>query len=81
MVSATRFTPQGPAKWKITGQSQRTAATTDGRYVPGVTVHFQLEAGTSSSVFVPDSQYNADNVRTLVQAKAAEMAKVAALRG
>ena len=44
-----------------------------------MTVFFNLASGEAGSVFVPQAQYNADNVRAMVAARAQVIADVSAL--
>lgn len=77
----TEHTPEtpAPAGWFVTGQTEDTQVTPDGRVEAGVKVLFRTAAGVDSSVFVPNSAYNAENVRTLIAARVATIEAVHAL--
>lgn len=65
--------------WKVTGQLETTRVQQTGPPVQGMQVFYQTGKGHSGSVFVPQSQYNAHNVRALVAAAAANMDAVGML--
>lgn len=67
--------------WSVTAQQQQTAQDSTGNYVAGVKVTFVTGSGLSGSVFVPESQYNAETVRAMVAARVEAMAAIAALNG
>lgn len=78
--------PSGPPqnqypRWRIVGQREANRQDEQGRYVAGVIITFQMADGTAGSVFVPQSQYNADNVRNLINTRAAVMESVTGLSG
>lgn len=70
-----------PATWRVTGQTEDTQLTADGRVLAGVKVLFRTSAGVDSSVFVPNDQYNAAAVRAAVAARAAAIDSVSGLSG
>lgn len=67
--------------WNVTTQSETTRPDGTGRFVSGVLVGFQTSNGLQGSVFVPDSQYNADQVQQLVQSRVDQMVGVQSLKG
>jgi hypothetical protein len=71
---------QTPA-WRVTSQQESTQPGANGTYTKGVIVSFALVTGEQGSVFVPQTQYNPDNVRAMIAAKAATLAAVSALEG
>lgn len=71
----------GAPTWEITSQQERTQPGADGRLVSGVVVGFRTAAGNMGTVFVPDSQYNPNEVARMVAARAAVMDGVSNLKG
>lgn len=71
--------PSDLTTWKVTGQAEYTQPQVTGPPVNGVKVFYQTGQGHAGSVFVPYSQYSAQNVRQLVQAAAARMDAVGLL--
>lgn len=67
--------------WTVTSQSQTIQAGPSGQITRGVEVYFTLPTGSGGSVFVPESSYNAANVRAAIAAKAAVLAQVDQLSG
>lgn len=65
--------------WSVTGQTEDTNVTPDGRVEHGVKVLFRTSSGVDSSVFVPNASYNAVNVRAAITARAAVLESVAGL--
>ena len=59
-----------PIGWSVLSQNETSQVTPDGRVETGVTVRFQTTQGTVASVFIPDLQYTADNVRAAIAARA-----------
>lgn len=66
--------------YAVTAQLQTTQLY-GGRFVRGVEVSFTTTKGNSGSVFIPEDQYNPDNVKAQVSAKAALMDAVGAITG
>lgn len=66
-------------QWKVTAQQETTQAYPGQGIQKGVTVTFQLADGTTGSVFVPDAQYNADNVRAAIATRAYQLEQVGQL--
>ena len=73
--------PQQYPRWRIVGQREANRQDEQGRYVAGVIITFQMADGTSGSVFVPQSQYNAENVKNLINTRAAVIESVTGLSG
>jgi hypothetical protein len=65
--------------WSVTTQSEGMGIGANGLATRGVTVGFTTPDGTAGSVFVPESQYNADNVRALIVARVATLEAVKGL--
>lgn len=70
-----------PPAWTVTGQQETVGQTAGGAFVEGVRVTFRTADGSVGSVFVPRSEYLADNVQKLIQAQAATMAEIAGMQG
>lgn len=75
--------PQPPAKvgWRVIGLSPGSRPTVGGRFIDGQVVHFQLDTGTTSTVFLPDHQVTEQNVSEAIGAKARQLAGIARLSG
>lgn len=67
--------------WRVTGQVEQTGLDSNNRYVPGVRISFTTREGIAGSVFVPDTQYNAEAARAAIAARVAQMAGVHGLNG
>jgi len=67
--------------WHITTQNQTTRPDAQGNFHEGIMVGFQTSNGLSGSVFVPNTQYNADNVKEMIQQRVNNMQEVHALTG
>lgn len=67
--------------WTITAQVQSTDMGPANAYVDGVRVTFQTAAGAIGSLFIPNTEYTVERVRSLVAARAAVMDQVAGLTG
>lgn len=67
--------------WSVTGQQEGTRLNDQGQYVQGVLVSFRLASGQQGSIFVPESGYNPENVKQLINARAQKMASIAGLAG
>lgn len=70
-----------PIGWRVTGQSERTIIDATGAAVNVMQVSFQLADGTAGTVNVPLGQYNPEQVRSAIAAKAATIAAVNTLTG
>lgn len=70
-----------PPAWEVTGQIEKVDLGPNGTFVQGVAVTFRTADGSVGTVFVPVEQYTADRVRAAINARAAALAEVAALRG
>ena len=73
--------PQAGQPWYVTGQTEDTQITPDGRVEHGVKVLFRTGSGVDSSVFIPNGSYNAESVRTAIAARAAAIDSVSGLTG
>jgi len=67
--------------WKVTGQTEYTQVATTGPPVQGVKVFYTTGQGHSGSVFLPNAQYNQQNVRAAINAAAANMDAIGQLTG
>lgn len=69
--------------WYVTGQApNQTIAEDDGRVIEGTMVYFRTAKGTAGSIFVPQSIFpQADVVRSMLVAAAAQVAAVDAMTG
>lgn len=67
------------ATWMVDSQLQRTTVNPSGQVEEGYTVNFHTGQGHYGSVFVPNTRYNADNVRAAVQAQANLLDEVGSL--
>jgi hypothetical protein len=70
--------PGGPA-WKVTGAAQTTGLGPNGQYQRGWEVTYQLEGGTTGTVFVPAAAFSPETVRAAVADDAARLAAVLGL--
>lgn len=68
----------GPV-WTVISQGETMGIGPSGTAGSGMKVTFRLDDGTTASVFVPDAQYTADNVKAAIAAKAATLASVKGL--
>ena len=66
-------------QWKVTGQQAATGQDSNGSFVRGRNITYQLADGTSGSVFVPNSNYTAEAVKAAIAADAEKVAAVAKL--
>lgn len=71
--------PSGAPAWRVTGQQATSRASDDGQLQDGVTVFFTTGNGQRSSVFVPNSLYQPDNVRAAIATRAALVDQVAGM--
>ena len=78
MPSARTLTTGGGG-WRVTGQSPANRRLPNGQFTDGMVVQFTTGSGVHSTVFVPESMYTPDNVRTAITAKARTIDAVAAL--
>lgn len=69
---------QGPA-WTVISQSETMGIGPTGTAGSGVKVTFRTVDGTTGSVFVPDAQYTAENVRAAILARVAVLESVKGL--
>lgn len=69
------------SSWTITGQREDFRADENGDYGNGIVVSFITGHGNRGSVFVPQKDYTAENVRRLVASKAGQMDAVSQLTG
>lgn len=72
-------TPAPAPSWTVTYQQESQQVDTGNRVVKGVTVGFQTGTGQQGSVFVPDTQYTPDQVRTAIAARAAQLDTIAGM--
>lgn len=70
--------PTLPA-WSVTTQTETMGLGPNGLATKGVSVGFSTPDGTVGSVFVPEAQYNPDNVRALIVARVATLEAVKGL--
>lgn len=68
------------AEWQVTGQEQTTGRLANGSYGPVVEVAFTVDGAGPFKVVVPASDYSAETVRSLIEARAEQVAAVASLR-
>jgi len=65
--------------WTVISQSETMGIGPSGAAGSGVKVTFRLADGTTGSVFVPDAQFNAENVRAAITARVAVIESVKGL--
>lgn len=78
----TFLNPPAKGGYQVVGQQQTTAqvpGTT--QFVQGVQVNFVTGYGVSSSVFIPQGDYNVDTVQAAIVAKVAQLDAVSKLSG
>lgn len=68
-----------PARWKVVSQVPTTGQDSNGQFVRGRNVNYQLADGTTGSVFVPNASYTPDAVKAAIAADAATVAAIAGL--
>lgn len=73
-------TSDSPA-WEVIGQVPDVGANDQGVFVQGVTVTYRTASGVVGKVFVPQSQFTADQVRAIVTERAGHSEAVAQLKG
>ena len=66
-------------QWKVTAQQTATGQDSNGSFVRGRNITYQLADGTSGSVFVPNSNYTPDAVKAAIAADAEKVQAVAQL--
>ena len=71
--------PLPEVAWQVTGQAEVTEQGPNGTFVPGMRVSFRTGGGHAGSVFIPNSQYNLNQVRAAVAGQAALLDAVGAL--
>lgn len=69
------------SSWQVTAQSETTGLTPSGTPAKGVNVTFKTADGTSGSVFIPDANYTADNVKAAIAERVAAFDAVKGLTG
>ena len=72
---------QQPIGWTVTAQTETMRQDARNQLVRGMLVTFQLTNGQQGSVFVPDTQYNAEAVRAAIRDRAQHMLNVSNLSG
>lgn len=65
--------------WSVESQIETTQIVGQGQVVQGMNVSFITGKGVRGTVFVPDTMYSPDTVRTMIAAKAAQLDAVADL--
>lgn len=65
--------------WKVTGQRQTTSLSSGGTFATVMEVTFTTTSGVTGNITVPLSQYNPENVATLINARVAQIDAVHAL--
>lgn len=65
--------------WTVISQAETMGITPTGAAGSGIKVTFRLADGTTGSVFVPDAQYTAENVRAAILARVAVLQAVKGL--
>lgn len=71
----------GSPSWTVKTQVESMGLGPNGGAVKGVTVGFALSDGTAGTVFVPEAQFTADNVRAAIAAKVEVLQAVKGLSG
>lgn len=67
--------------WTVIGQVEDYRQNESGAYVQGMVVTFRTDGMVQGSVFVPNADYNAENVKRLVTDKAKAIRAVHNLQG
>lgn len=74
--------PSTPSQgWRVVSQQETLAPAASGTFTRGIQVFFVTARGNTASVFLPESQYSADNVRAAIAAKVANLDGVSDLTG
>lgn len=71
--------PDNGPRWKVTGQQTASGQDTNGSFVRGRNITYQLADGTTGSVFVPNSSYTPEAVKAAIAADADKVAAVSML--
>lgn len=71
----------GSVTWNVTAQNEGMGRKVDGSFTQGVAVQFQTNAGTSGSVFIPNSEYTPEKVRAAIADRVSMMHAVNQLTG
>lgn len=71
----------GSVGWKITNTNATTGIGPDGRPAKGTDVTYQLDDGSTATIFVPDGSFTAANVTQLVQQHATNLVAIKGLTG
>lgn len=79
MTLATSGPLPSKGGWAVGSQIEETRRTQTGQFVKGMVVHFITGYGVASSVWLPMSQYNAGNARSLIAAKVKQLDMVSAM--
>jgi hypothetical protein len=72
------LTDMGP-KWKVVSQQTGSGQDANGKFVQGRNVTYQLADGTSGTVFVPNTSYTVESVKSAIADDAGRVADVARL--
>jgi len=76
------FPPNSTARgWSVIGQEEQVGLDASNRPIKGMLVRFQTASGVSGSVFVPASEYRADNVKAAIAQAVSEIDAVHQLKG
>lgn len=67
--------------WKVISDNETIRQADNGQFAPGHLITFTTGKGGQGSVFVPNTAYNATNVRRLIDERVAVMDEVADLNG
>lgn len=67
--------------WEVTSQQETVDLAPSGQYVTGTRVAFRTRSGAQGSIFVPQAEYQAGRVKSLLDVRAAEMEAVHNMRG
>ena len=73
--------PPPPPRWRVQSQLPTTVLDGNGNYVPGHRITVALARGTTFTVDVPNTQYNAERVTELINEKAATVEAIDGLTG
>lgn len=67
--------------WRVTGQVEQSQVNASGQLSPGVRVSFTTGAGHSGSIWVPNTAYSVETVRTMIANQAGILDAVGSLTG
>jgi hypothetical protein len=70
-----------PSGWKVTGQTPSKQPTAAGVFADGINVTFLTGKGVVGTIWVPETVYNPDTVRTLIAQKVATLDAISDLNG